>query len=62
MKISGNSIMFPIKDFVHRELPNGGYDILISFSSKIGETINLSCSDFYVRNHGVGSIGHFLRQ
>lgn len=57
MKISGNSIMFPIKDLVHRKLPNGGYDILISFSSKYGEVINLSCSDFYVRNHGAGYIG-----
>lgn len=53
IEMSGNSIMFPIKEFIHQKLSNGGYDILISFSSKCGEVIKLSCSDYYVcLNHG----------
>lgn len=49
LEMRGNSMMFPIKEFIQRQNSNGSYKITISFSSDLGGQIKLSCSDFNVK-------------
>jgi hypothetical protein len=49
LEMRGDSMMFPIKEFIQRQNSNGSYKITISFSSVLGGQIKLSCSDFNVK-------------
>ncbi len=48
IELSDSSILCPMRDLISHKLSNGGYKIQISFSSKNGGSIELSCSDFNV--------------
>ena len=52
LEMRGDSLMFPIKEFIQRQDSNGTYNITMSYSSVSGGLIRLSCSDYRIMKLG----------